>query len=78
MKNNAFWEKKTPKLRYTSSLRPAAPASMGVRGVTPGNFQNLDAKWCIFLHSELICSNEVILENFDEKQCCFGKNDPKP
>ena len=39
---------------------------MGVGGVTPGKFSTLDAKLGIFLHSECICSTEVLFTNLDE------------
>ena len=57
-KKQCFLGENIQKPWYTNSLRPA---SMGVWGVTPGNFQNLEAKWCIFQHSECIYSTNFFL-----------------
>ena len=73
-KKQCFLGENIQKPWYTNSLQPA---SMGVWGVTPGNFQNLEAKWCIFLHSECIYSTKFIFENLDEN-CFLAKNNQRP
>ena len=56
---------------WYSTVAPCVSPQRGL-GVLPlENFPNLNAKWCIFLHSERICSTEILFENLDEKPCYF-------